>query len=161
MRATRSPPARWSLMAPNEPRLAASAELCRIHPGTPRRGRSIYISLRYSTASHLCCCGCGLEVVTPLNPAKWRLTERAGAVSLVPSIGNWSFPCRSHYWITANRVRWAGAMSPEIIAAVKARDRVDAAEFARHRTGRIRAMLLHGLPLLKKARGLFRSRSRK
>ena len=83
----------------------------------------LYISRRYSTASHLCCCGCGLEVVTPLNPAKWRLAERAGAVSLTPSIGNWSFPCRSHYWIISNCVRWAGAMSPEMIAAAKARDR--------------------------------------
>lgn len=52
----------------------------------------LYISKRYSTASHLCCCGCGLEVVTPLNPAKWRLIENNGTVSLHPSIGNWSFP---------------------------------------------------------------------
>jgi hypothetical protein len=28
-------------------------------------------------------------------------------VSLDPSIGNWSFPCRSHYWIRNNKVRWA------------------------------------------------------
>lgn len=85
----------------------------------------LYISKRYSTSSHLCCCGCGLEVVTPLNPAKWRLLESNGAVSLNPSIGNWSFPCRSHYWISDNRVQWAAAMSAERIAAVKARDRRD------------------------------------
>ncbi|MDH2356437.1 DUF6527 family protein [Bradyrhizobium sp. SSUT112] len=24
---------------------------------------------------HLCCCGCGREVVTPLTPAQWRLTS--------------------------------------------------------------------------------------
>src|ERR1051326_6726910 len=77
----------------------------------------LYISRRYATASHLCCCGCGLEVVTPLNSAKWRLSERDGAVWLVPSIGNWSFPCKSHYWISGNHVRRAGAMSPEMIAA--------------------------------------------
>ena len=29
----------------------------------------IYVSRRYSTASHLCCCGCGLKAVTPLNAA--------------------------------------------------------------------------------------------
>lgn len=86
----------------------------------------LYISRRYATASHLCCCGCEREVVTPLNPAKWRLTEGAGKVSLAPSIGNWSFPCRSHYWIDANRVQWAKAMAPEIIQAVQARDRRDA-----------------------------------
>jgi hypothetical protein len=44
----------------------------------------LYISRRYSIASHLCCCGCGLEVVTPLNPAKWHLIEHRGAVSLSP-----------------------------------------------------------------------------
>lgn len=85
----------------------------------------LYISRRYSTATHLCCCGCGHEVVTPLNPAKWRLAEKNGSVSLSPSIGNWSFPCQSHYWIEGSRVRWARAMAPEMIAAVKARDRRD------------------------------------
>lgn len=87
----------------------------------------LYVSRRYATAMHLCCCGCGRETVTPLNPAKWRLTENDGAVSLHPSVGNWSLPCQSHYWITANRVRWAAAMAPNLIAAVKARDRRDAA----------------------------------
>lgn len=28
----------------------------------------IYISISYSTAIHLCACGCGKEVVTPLSP---------------------------------------------------------------------------------------------
>jgi hypothetical protein len=86
----------------------------------------LYISRRYATATHLCCCGCGREVVTPLNPAKWRLAEKNETVSLHPSVGNWSFPCQSHYWIEGNRVRWAGALAPEMIAAVKARDRRDA-----------------------------------
>ena len=86
----------------------------------------LYISRRYKTATHLCCCGCEREVVTPLNPAKWRLAEKNGMVSLSPSVGNWSFPCQSHYWIEGNRVRWAGAMAPAMIAAVRARDRRDA-----------------------------------
>lgn len=87
----------------------------------------LYVSRRYATALHLCCCGCGSEVVTPLNPAKWRLTEDGVTVSLFPSIGNWSLPCQSHYWITSNRISWAAAMAPDMIAAVKARDRRDAA----------------------------------
>ena len=29
-------------------------------------------------------------------------------ISLNPSIGNWSYPCRSHYWIKGNRVVWDG-----------------------------------------------------
>lgn len=95
----------------------------------------LYLSRRYATATHLCCCGCGREVVTPLNPAKWRLAEKNGTVSLYPSVGNWSFPCQSHYWIEGNRVRWAGAMAPEMIAAVKARDRRDAEALAPRPTG--------------------------
>lgn len=82
----------------------------------------LYISRRYSTASHLCCCGCGQLVVTPFNPSKWRLQEVDGSVSLSPSIGNWSFPCRSHYWIERNRVRWAGTMTKRQIAMVQQRD---------------------------------------
>lgn len=86
----------------------------------------LYISRRYATAAHLCCCGCGSEVFTPLNPAKWRLAESNGRVSLSPSVGNWSQPCQSHYWIAGNQVKWAGTMPAEMIAAVKRRDRRDA-----------------------------------
>lgn len=115
----------------------------------------LYISRRYSTASHLCCCGCGLEVVTPLNPAKWRLAERGGTVSLAPSIGNWSFPCKSHYWIAGNKVCWASSMSPEMIASVKARDRADAIELGKLQSGRGLA-IMHGLlGILSKVRKWF------
>ncbi len=116
----------------------------------------LYVSRRYATASHLCCCGCGLEVVTPLNPAKWRLTERDGAVSLAPSIGNWSFPCKSHCWIMGNRVRWAGAMSPEMNTAVKARDRFDAIELGQRRAGGVRAIAQRMLGGWNKAKSLIK-----
>lgn len=106
-----------------------SPEFVEYIPEHPRPG-VLYVSRRYATALHLCCCGCGSEVVTPLNPAKWHLKEDGGRVSLSPSIGNWSFPCQSHYWIDRNSVRWAAAMAPEVIAAVKARDRRDAAAMA-------------------------------
>src|ERR1700731_3881354 len=75
-------------------------------PGALQSG-VLYISRKYKTASHLCCCGCGNKVVTPLNPSGWRLTEKGSTVSLHPSIGNWSFPCQSHYWIRGGRVEWA------------------------------------------------------
>lgn len=65
----------------------------------------LHISLRYATAVHLCACGCRRKVVTPLKPAGWRLIFD-GAVSLDPSIGNWQYPCRSHYYIRSNRVEW-------------------------------------------------------
>lgn len=73
----------------------------------------LYISIQFATASHLCCCGCGHEVVTPFTPTDWTLTFDGETVSLNPSIGNWSFPCRSHYWIKHNSVRWAGNWSDE------------------------------------------------
>lgn len=67
----------------------------------------IYISIDYATAIHKCCCGCGSEVVTPFSPTDWRLTFDGKTITLYPSIGNWNFPCQSHYWITNNEVKWA------------------------------------------------------
>ncbi len=86
----------------------------------------IYVSQRFRTAMHLCCCGCGLEVVTPLNPAKWAMTRDGDRVSLKPSIGNWSFPCRSHYWIDRGTVRWAGPMTEIEVRRVRRLDAVAA-----------------------------------
>jgi Family of unknown function (DUF6527) len=57
----------------------------------------LYVSMTYATASHRCFCGCGMKVVTPLSPTDWRLTFDGDSLSLHPSIGNWSYPCRSHY----------------------------------------------------------------
>lgn len=59
----------------------------------------LYVSLQYATAAHICCCGCGEEVITPFSPSDWQLTFDGVTITLSPSIGNWSFACRSHYWI--------------------------------------------------------------
>lgn len=75
----------------------------------------VYVSMEYASAVHLCCCGCGSEIVTPLSPKDWKLTFDGESISLHPSIGNWSFPCRSHYWIKSDRVRWAGDMTHDEI----------------------------------------------
>jgi len=66
----------------------------------------IYISREYGVALHLCACGCGNEVVTLFGRSGWELVENDGVVTLKPSIGNFSFPCRSHYYIRGNRVVW-------------------------------------------------------
>lgn len=87
----------------------------------------LYISAKYKIALHLCCCGCRQEVVTPLSPAEWQVRKDGDVVSLSPSIGNWSFACRSHYWIERNRVRPAAAMSARQIEAVRQKDRRDKA----------------------------------
>ncbi len=77
----------------------------------------IYVSVEYGTASHKCCCGCGRKVVTPLSPTDWAVSVANGRVSLDPSIGNWSFDCRSHYWIKKGQVIWARQWSQEEIDA--------------------------------------------
>ncbi len=70
----------------------------------------IYVSLRFATVVHLCPCGCASKVVTPLSPSDWQLIFDGEAVSLTPSIGNWSLPCQSHYWIKLDRVRVRAAV---------------------------------------------------
>lgn len=84
--------------------------------------KTIYISIPYATAIHNCCCGCGNRVVTPLSPMDWKLIFDGRTISLHPSIGNWSFPCRSHYWIRNNRVVWSDKWSDEQVAAARRRD---------------------------------------
>ena len=86
---------------------------------------SIYISIKYQTVVHSCACGCGQEVVTPLSPAQWKLIYDGEKVSLSPSIGNWSFPCKSHYYIEQNKVVWSTAYSNEQIKDVRALDQND------------------------------------
>ena len=78
---------------------------------------TLYISVQYCSAGHKCCCGCGREVVTPLSPTDWSLTFDGDSITLHPSVGNWNFPCRSHYWIRKNRVKWAGDWNEDEIAA--------------------------------------------
>jgi Family of unknown function (DUF6527) len=83
----------------------------------------VYVSIPYTTAVHLCCCGCGHEVVTPLQPLQWSLIFDGETISLTPSIGNWSFSCRSHYWIRAGHVHRARSFSDSEISGVRAKER--------------------------------------
>lgn len=75
----------------------------------------LYVSIPYATAVHSCFCGCGTKVVTPISPVGWQLTFDGETVSLAPSVGNWNFPCRSHYFIRRNTVVWAGDMTQDEI----------------------------------------------
>jgi len=87
----------------------------------PIEDGKLYISQKYRTAVHRCCCGCGNEVVTPLGPTMWNLGGSEKFVTLEPSIGNWSLSCRSHYFIRRNRIVWAGEMSQRVIQRVRER----------------------------------------
>lgn len=83
----------------------------------------LYISIEYATAAHLCCCGCGVEVVTPLTPTDWKMTFDGETISLWPSVGNWNEACRSHYVIERSRVVTALPWSDRRIEAEWQRDR--------------------------------------
>jgi hypothetical protein len=80
----------------------------------------LYVSREFDTAAHRC--GCGREVVTPLGPTDWKLSGTGPAPSMGPSIGNWSFPCRSHYIIRNGQVVWADSWSMAQIAKGRAAD---------------------------------------
>ncbi len=77
---------------------------------------TLYVSMEFATASHLCFCGCGNKVVTPLSPTDWQLYFDGRTVSLTPSVGSWDFPCRSHYWIRKSQVHWAASWTGEQVA---------------------------------------------
>jgi hypothetical protein len=93
-------------------------ELQRVHY-MPRELASgiLYLSEEFDIAMHLCACGCGSKVKTPLGPTEWSVIETKRGPSLRPSVGNWQQGCQSHYWITNGEVRWAEKWTPEEIAA--------------------------------------------
>lgn len=82
----------------------------------------IYVNQNASRAHHLCACGCGSRVLTPLNSDEWRLFGPDLRPSLRPSIGNWNLKCQSHYWITNGSVIWARRWTTAEIAAGRARE---------------------------------------
>ena len=92
----------------------------------------IYVSIPFETVIHKCCCGCGKEVVTPLSPTGWSLTFDGETITLDPSIGNWNFQCKSHYFIRKNKVIWARQYSKLEIEENRYRDLKDKAEFYSH-----------------------------
>lgn len=85
----------------------------------------LYVSMDFATVIHKCCCGCGNQVVTPLSPAEWTLSFDGLSISLQPSVGNWSFACKSHYWIRKSRVVWAEQWSDAQVATNRRRDQAD------------------------------------
>ncbi len=77
----------------------------------------LYVSETFGTAAHLCACGCGSKVRTPLGPAEWSVRENLRGASLWPSVGNWQKSCRSHYVIESGEVIWCEPWSEAAVLA--------------------------------------------
>lgn len=75
----------------------------------------LYVSEEFDAAAHLCACGCGSKVRTPLGPTEWTVIETSNGPSLTPSVGNWQQTCQSHYWIRRGEVIWSRKWSPKEI----------------------------------------------
>ncbi|HCL81909.1 MAG TPA: hypothetical protein DHW81_06740 [Nitrospiraceae bacterium] len=92
-------------------------ELQRVHymPKELKLG-VLYVSEEFGAAAHLCACGCGSKIRTPLGPTEWALEETDIGPTLRPSVGNWQQECQSHYWIYRGEIRWADKWTPKQIA---------------------------------------------
>jgi hypothetical protein len=77
----------------------------------------LYVSKEYGTAAHLCACGCGSKVRTPLGETEWTVEDTPGGPTVWPSVGNWQKPCRSHYLIRKGEIVWCDDWSDEEVAA--------------------------------------------
>jgi hypothetical protein len=118
-------------------------ELCRVQfiPKVLEPG-VLYVAEEFGAAAHLCACGCGAKVRTPLGPVDWTLVDAPNGPTLWPSIGNWQQLCRSHYWIRNGEVVWAEPWTEEQIADGRARERLRAEQyFAARNESRWRATL--------------------
>jgi hypothetical protein len=67
----------------------------------------LYFSKKYGIAGHLCPCGCGNKVITPIGRTEWHLKVKNDKPTLYPSLGNWQLSCRSHYWIIDGEIEWS------------------------------------------------------
>jgi hypothetical protein len=103
----------------------------------------LYLSEEFAAAVHLCACGCGEKVSTPLGPTEWRLKEMLAGPSLTPSIGNWQLPCQSHYWINSGNVIWHGAWTQEEILAGREAENRRREEYYKARSTRPTAFFIN------------------
>lgn len=75
----------------------------------------LYFSKKYGVAGHLCPCGCGNKIITPLGKTEWHLKVKNGKPTLYPSLGNWQLSCRSHYFIIDGEIEWSYQWSDDQI----------------------------------------------
>ena len=98
----------------------------------------LYVAEQFAAAAHLCACGCGAKVRTPLGPTEWTVTTGPRGVSVQPSVGNWQRACRSHYWIRDGEVVWSADWTDEQVAAGRTREQARREAYFAARPGRLR-----------------------
>lgn len=69
----------------------------------------LYISIKYHTVLHLCPCGCGEEIVTPIARDQWHLEWDGESVSLSPSVATTA--CHADHTILFAMTRLYGVRS--------------------------------------------------
>ncbi|EKN4026669.1 hypothetical protein DVQ44_03455 [Yersinia enterocolitica] len=89
----------------------------------------LYYSDKYGTAAHICACGCGQKIRTPIGPTEWSLTESSQGPTLNPSVGNWQKECKSHYFIRKGKIEWCGRWTEEQINKGREREELARAEY--------------------------------
>lgn len=105
----------------------------------------LYVAEAFGAAAHLCACGCGSKVRTPLGPTEWAFEETRRGLSVCPSVGNWQRPCRSHYWIRHGEIVWSKPWTDDEVQS--GRDAEHARRIAHYATrgtgflGRLRRVL--------------------
>lgn len=82
----------------------------------------LYISIKSRVSKHLCYCGCGELVIVIFSPTDWQLIFNGPTISIQPSIGNWQYNCKSHYFVTENNVVVARKMTSKEIADNRKQD---------------------------------------
>ncbi|MBO5495650.1 MAG: hypothetical protein J5964_08030 [Eubacterium sp.] len=70
------------------------------------KAEELYVCMACNVVVHLCPCGCNEKVVLPIGRDQWVLTYDGEGITMSPSIGNFQFPCESHYYIRNNNVKW-------------------------------------------------------
>lgn len=114
----------------------------------------LYVSEKFGTAAHLCACGCGSKIRTPLGPTEWSVEETDSGPTLYPSVGNWQQTCQSHYWIYRGEIRWAEQWTADQIAsgyrASEARQRAYYDALGRQRGGALQRFLHWVIALFKR-----------
>ncbi len=70
----------------------------------------VYHSEEFELAALKCACGCGHRVML-LVPDSHQVSSEGGFATIRPSIAVCDAACKSHYFITAGRVRWLPAFT--------------------------------------------------